>query len=148
MDWVTPELAVGSIDDALAPWRLHADGISAVLALNDFPTFLEGSGFHWRRVLLMDGEGNPPERVLEAVAALEELLADGHSVLVQCAEGVSRAPFVVACLLARRRGWELDEAIAFVVSRRPIANPHPALCRLWSRMQETSRIQEQPGARL
>jgi histidinol-phosphate aminotransferase len=137
MDWITEQIAIGNIDDALSAEGLRGAGISAVLGLNDFPTFLDGSGFEWRRVMLIDGRGNTSADVLSALQALEGFLADGHRVLVHCTEGVSRAPFVTACHLARRNAWQFEAALAYVRARRSIANPHPELRLLW---QELSAI--------
>ncbi len=135
MDWITDQIAVGNIDDALAPGRLREQGITAVLGLNDFPTFIAGSGFEWRRVTLIDGPGNQVDDVRKALATLDVFLDHGHRILVHCTEGVSRAPFVTSCHLANLNGWELEQAIEYVAARRRIANPHPALRLLWNELR-------------
>jgi len=131
MDWITGQIAIGDIDDALNHEALRTEGITAVLGLNHFPTFIEGSGFEWRRVELLDGGGNALSDLRRALDTLDAFLLGGHRVLVHCTEGVSRAPFVIACHLAATRRWELDEALTFVTARRTIANPHPQLRPLW-----------------
>jgi histidinol-phosphate aminotransferase len=131
MDWITEHLAIGNIDDALSLETLRAAGITAVLGLNDFPTFLAGSGFEWRRVRLIDGPGNSSSEIMDALEALDGFLTAGHRVLVHCTEGVSRAPFVTACYLARQNGWEIEAALEYISQHRTIANPHPELRLLW-----------------
>ncbi|MBI2871642.1 MAG: dual specificity protein phosphatase family protein [Chloroflexi bacterium] len=118
MDWITKDIAVGAIEDALDYRGLRARGITGVLCLNGFPTFLALEGFAWRLVEMVDGMGNPPQALAWALAELREL-ARSHRVLVHCSEGVSRSPFVVACHLAMSRGIPLEEGIEMVRQRRP-----------------------------
>ncbi|MBI2865352.1 MAG: dual specificity protein phosphatase family protein [Chloroflexi bacterium] len=76
------------------------------------------SGLAWQQVDLIDGEGNSPEDIRRAVDYLEAL-ARTHKVLVHCAEGVSRSPFIVACYLARAERKKISVAIAEVAEKRP-----------------------------
>ncbi len=131
MDWITESIAIGNIDDAMHRRALSGAGISAVLGLNEYPTFLDEWGFAWRRVQLVDGPGNSADVVRSALDVLDEFLLNGHRVLVHCTEGVSRAPFVIACHLAMNNDWDFDRALTFIAGKRTVANPHPALRSLW-----------------
>ena len=46
------------------------------------------------------------------------LLEGGGCVLVHCAAGVSRSPFVIALYLSWKRGMPFDDAIGLVAERR------------------------------
>ncbi|MDO8532872.1 MAG: dual specificity protein phosphatase [Dehalococcoidia bacterium] len=134
MNWINERLAVGEINDAMNHEELKRQGIAGVLGLNDFPTFIPGMGFDWHRVQLHDGPGNKPADLARALDVLDDLL-DRHRTLLHCASGVSRAPFVAAAYLATKEGLTLDEALAAVTRKRPIANPDPALFHLWREYQ-------------
>ncbi|KAF9524453.1 protein-tyrosine phosphatase-like protein [Crepidotus variabilis] len=45
-------------------------------------------------------------------------------VLVHCAEGISRSVSVVAAYLMAQYGWKPEEAVAFIKSKRRIADPN------------------------
>ena len=136
MDWITDQIAIGNIDDALSAERLRMEGVTAVLGLCDFPTFSPALGFAWQRVELFDGEGNSIAELRAALQALDAFVEAGHRVLVHCREGVSRAPFVTACYLAGVDG-DFDVALETVSRRRRIANPHPGLIALWNELNAT-----------
>jgi protein-tyrosine phosphatase len=117
VDWILPDIAVGSIEDAMAHEMLRSEGIQSVLTVNDFPT-LSGMGFNWRRVSLIDGPGNAPGEVTAAVEALEELHRTAPAVLVHCAEGKSRSVLIVSLYIARLRRVPLPEAFELVKRSR------------------------------
>jgi dual specificity phosphatase 12 len=133
MDWVIPGVAIGAIEDALAHQRLREAGIRSILSLSDFPT-LSGFGFAWRRVVLIDGHGNDPALILDAVAHLEELYEQEPAVLVHCAEGKSRSVLIVTLFLARSHGLEFEEAYDLVKVKRRQAAIDWALHELGSTM--------------
>jgi len=138
MNWINERLAVGDINDAMNHGELRRQGVSGVLSLNDFPTFIAGMGFEWYRVQLLDGPGNKPEDLAKAIEVLDDLLGR-HRTLLHCASGVSRAPFVAAAYIASKQGLPFDDALAEVSRHRRIANPDPAMFRLWQEYQEYSR---------
>lgn len=124
MDWILPDIAVGSIEDAMAHDMLRSEGVQSVLTVSDFPT-LHGSGFNWRKISLKDGPGNPPEHVVTAVEALDELRRDAPAVLVHCAEGKSRSVLIVSLYIARLNGIHLEAAFELVkLSRKQAAVDH------------------------
>jgi histidinol-phosphate aminotransferase len=130
MDWITAELAIGNIEDAMDVAGLRAAGIRSVLSLSDFPD-LAWTGLRWQRIVLRDGLGNPPERLGEARDRLGELVAGAPKVLVHCIEGKSRSAAVVALYLAAQEGLSLAEACRRVQARRPVAAIQPGLLDGW-----------------
>ena len=117
MDWITDDIAIGNIEDAMNVTMLRAADISAVLCLNGFPQEARRHGLAWVGITLIDGAGNSMDAFKAAVAALHELSRD-HKVLVHCMEGLSRSALVVACYLAAERSIPLDDAIVEVTRRR------------------------------
>ena len=120
MDWVTETIAIGNIEDAMDATRLREAGVTGVLCLNGFPQVLKFEDFAWIHAPLIDGRGNAPEDLATAIGHLRDLVLE-HRVMVHCAEGVSRSPFVVACYLAEHLEIGLDEAITLVKEKRTIA---------------------------
>ena len=117
MDWITDDIAIGNIEDAMNVASLRASGITAVLCLNGFPQEAKRHGLAWVGITLIDGPGNSMDDFKAAVAALHEL-SQTHKVMVHCMEGLSRSALVVSCFLAAERSIPLDEAIVEVTRRR------------------------------
>jgi len=117
VDWITDDIAIGNIEDAMNVAALREAEITAVLCLNGFPQEAKRHGFAWVGITLIDGPGNSMDDFKAAVAALHELTA-AHKVMVHCMEGLSRSALVVGCYLAAEQSIPLDEAIAEVTRRR------------------------------
>lgn len=132
MDWITPQLALGDIDDAIHIEDLRKAGVTAILCLNGFPTFLRFEGFVWRNVPLADGPGNHPSAIREALETLDMLVKKRHKVLVHCAEGTSRAPFIMTCYLNSYQNMNWRDALRLVTSQRPFTAINPALLSLYA----------------
>ncbi|MGA5541256.1 ADP-ribosylglycohydrolase family protein [Mycobacterium sp. NPDC051198] len=62
--------------------------------------------------------------LLDTVGAIEELRAQGHTVLVHCVESYSRTPTVAALYGAQRSGAGTEQALADVLEALPDANPN------------------------
>ena len=60
-----------------------------------------------------------------AVAAICACLDAGQPLLLHCLAGLNRAPTVAAAVLCRRRGMDVDSALAAVQRARPAAKPTP-----------------------
>ena len=127
MDWINQQIAIGDIDDAMRRTKLEIAGITAVLSLNWFPSFLPSDGFSWHHMPLIDGPGNQPSSLRAALETLHSLVSSGHKVLVHCAAGTSRSPFVVACYLAPYQGFQFNEALELVAEKRTFVAVNPAL---------------------
>ena len=132
MDWVTERIAIGNIEDVVDYVTLKEKGVDGILCLNGFPGFIAHLGlFDWRLVTMIDGPGNAPELLRDALAHLRELAETCEGVLVHCAEGVSRSPFVVACYLAEQNAHDLEETIQLVRQKRKDTIVSSQLLPLW-----------------
>lgn len=82
-------------------------------------------GIEERRLPFPDFAGLPPDQIDRAVAIIGDWLAEGHRAYVHCRAGWQRSPAIAAALLAVRDGSDIDEALAAVRSRKPLADPLP-----------------------
>ena len=131
MDWITPRVAIGDLDDAVNLPNLRKAGVTAILCLNGFPTFPRFEGFTWCQVPLRDGEGNQPSQVRAAVESIDRLVKADHRILVHCDAGASRAPFVGAVYLATYCGLGFRQALSLVAERRSATDINPPLLALY-----------------
>ena len=72
----------------------------------------------------------------EQVEWIAEQRRAGRRVYVHCQNGVSRSGLVVIAYLMSEHGWTVDEALAFVRSKRSGVRPNPAFMTLladWER---------------
>ena len=129
MDWMTEQIAVGNVDDALKMQQLEEEEVTAILSLYWFPAPISDQAVVQRQVVMEDGPGTSVELLHEALSALDDLLPD-HKVLVHCMEGLSRSPFIVACHLALRMKIGLLDAIDLIRNKRRISI-HPYFYTLW-----------------
>lgn len=121
-----PKVLLGSVS---ALRRLPAE-VSAVVSLCRIPESDVPDGMPHVEVRLIDKVDvaeNPHLDfvLLEAVSVVEELRAQGHTVLLHCVESYSRTPTVAALYGARLRGIGIDQALADVLVTLPDANPNP-----------------------
>ena len=135
MDWITTHVALGDIDDAVHIEILRKVGVTAILCLNGFPSFPRYEGFVWHSVELIDGPGNEPSALVRAIDTIAALVSQGHKVLVHCAYGTSRSPFVVTCYLETFERLEMTQAMDLVMAKRPFTLIHEALLDLRRSMQ-------------
>lgn len=130
LDWITSDIAIGNIDDAIRLDGLRSAGIEGILSLNGWPNSAANRhGLTWRCVELIDGHGNDIARLKEAVCHLHELVGKGK-VLVHCMEGVSRSALVVASYLADRDRRGFEECLEVVSSLRKRVCLQPGLLEL------------------
>jgi Dual specificity phosphatase, catalytic domain len=127
VDWITRDIAIGNVDDAIRLTGLRSAGIESILSLNGWPNSAANShGLTWRCVELIDGHGNDVSRLQEAVWQLHALLARG-SVLVHCMEGVSRSPLVVASYLADKAARPFEDCLQEIALLRKRVFLQPGL---------------------
>jgi atypical dual specificity phosphatase len=109
-------------------------GVTAVLNLQS-DADLKARAIHWpgmwaemlraglaiERVPIADMDKHDLlHRLDAAVAALDALLSDGHSVYLHCNVGINRSPTVGIAYYVRHRGMSLDAAATLFASRREI----------------------------
>jgi atypical dual specificity phosphatase len=135
LDQVLPTIYVGAHPEGAGDIeRLKRDfGITAVLSLqsdedldywnldwHELETCYRASGIQIVRVPVTDFDHNDLCRSLpDCVSALENLLAEGHTVFVHCNVGAGRSPSVVIAYLHWVQQWDLDGAASHVRARRP-----------------------------
>lgn len=144
---VLPRLIVGEYpnpDDVA--WLRDVHGVTAVLSLQDeadlaskrlrVPALVRAcvaSGLTLHREPIPDGEAEVLARRLPAVVAtLRGLLDGGACVYLHCNAGYNRAPTVAIAYVHRRHGLALDDAIAFVKTRRSCVPYQSALKRCYT----------------
>ena len=130
MDRVSRNIYVGNSSDSrylLDGTGINPNGITAVLNVAQDLDLVNKSDLKYLHVKLIDGPGNSEETFSQAVAALHQLLADGHTVLVHCHEGISRSPTVVATVLAQIHAYTIEQAFIIIARFRPQIFPKEAL---------------------
>lgn len=74
-----------------------------------------------------------PVTVIEALKKIEKELKK-KDVLVHCAAGRNRSPFLVACYIAKKRRMPFKEAVKIVKQRYPKAKIEPELMQAGRRL--------------
>jgi predicted protein tyrosine phosphatase len=86
---------------------------------------LERSNIPESRICLADLGELPADAFEEAVQQVLESLDQGRRTYVHCRAGWQRSAAVAAGVIALRYEFEIDEAVDFVRSRKPNADPLP-----------------------
>lgn len=137
MDWITPQLIIGSRDDAAHPQLLAQYGIEAVLSLEPVrivrPVVCQMTLQVKDRIALLDTV------IHQAVDFIHQQTQLGRRVMAHCQMGISRSPALVMAYLHQHQGMTLEQALERVQRARPQAEPHPVL--IDSLEQYYSRIQ-------
>jgi atypical dual specificity phosphatase len=92
---------------------------------DDVALALERSGIRESRVNLTDFGDLPAERFDRAVNQVLDSLDRGRRTYVHCRAGRQRSAAVAAAVVAVRSGMDIDNAVEFVRTRRPKADPLP-----------------------
>lgn len=124
MDWITDTIAIGNYLDAEDGELRRASGIRSMICLNGqqrgvLPATLDLDALE--NYDLKDGPGNDPAIFQRALLSVGCFAARHPKLLVQCHAGRSRSVIVVAAHLMLTRGWEAEQALAFVTARREAA---------------------------
>jgi protein-tyrosine phosphatase len=116
MDWITEQIAVGNFLDAA---DLPAE-IDAVLCLKANCCDEGRLDVAVLSVPLVDGPGNDPRQVAEAVRFIADVVDEGERILVYCHAGRFRSVAVVARYLVEYRGMTSHAALALIKDKREI----------------------------
>jgi len=116
MDWITDQIAIGNYLDAAAP----PAGVDALLCLKADCCDEGREDVEVLCIPLVDGPGNDPRDVREAVRVIADVVAAGERILVHCHAGRSRSVAVVARYLVEFRGMSRQAALALIGEKRAI----------------------------
>jgi hypothetical protein len=85
----------------------------------------------WPKSKIPDSGPAPSKKWLrEQVEFVDTQRRAGVPVYIHCMAGVSRAAMVTTAYLMFKYGWDRDEAIEFLKTKRPQVNPNPAFMEL------------------
>ncbi len=120
------QLWIGSVADGRNAEALHNAGILAVidLAASESPATLPRD-LVYCRMPLVDGAGNPPWLLQEAVRLLTNLLTADVPTLVHCGAGLSRSPTIAAMAVSNLTGVTPEAAMQLVADSHRV-DPSPA----------------------
>ncbi len=117
MDWITDRIAIGNVADAGA---VGPDDVDAILCLKPNCTCEDHDELDTLAVPLVDGAGNPADKILRALDYLASIVDDDDRILVHCHAGRSRSVAIVAAFLMRRSGLSRAAALSYISERRAI----------------------------
>lgn len=101
------------------------------------PNFFEkDKTFTYRRCPIFDNKAEDISGVLEGCIAFMDQAKYYGRILVHCNKGVSRSSSMVVAYLMKQRSMTFEQALDFVVERRPVANPNESFRR---QLQEYER---------
>ena len=98
MDWVTEQIALSEYPSS----KTDLSRFDGILNLDRYTPYK--TDVRLAHMPLIDGPGNLPDSIADVLECMDSLLQDGGRVLVHCAAGVSRSPFVIALYLSWKRG--------------------------------------------
>jgi len=115
---------------------LERVGVQRVLNLCDDSEYKRGehavvhdalsrAGIGEHRLALVDFGGLRDDELEDAVQEVNHWLDEGERTYVHCRAGWQRSAAVAAGVVALRRGVDIDEAVEYVQSRKPSADPLP-----------------------
>jgi atypical dual specificity phosphatase len=84
---------------------------------------LAGAGIGERRIELVDYGAVPEPALAYAVSEVMRLLDEGRRVYLHCRAGWQRSAAVAAAVIALREDLEIEDALAVLRQRRPMAAP-------------------------
>eukprot|EP00644_Phytophthora_capsici_P015562 jgi/Phyca11/536984/estExt2_fgenesh1_pg.C_PHYCAscaffold_700028 len=94
------------------------------------PNFFEkDKTFTYRRCPIFDNKAEDISGVLEGCIAFMDQAKYYGRILVHCNKGVSRSSSMVVAYLMKQRSMTFEQALDFVVERRPVANPNESFRR-------------------
>jgi len=112
IDWVTDTIAVSEYPSS----KTDLNQFDAILNLDRFTPYHHQEVEHVH-IPIIDGPGNEPQEIVAVLERMDGLLRKGR-VLVHCAAGVSRSPFIIALYLAWKQPLTFDEAMEIVARQR------------------------------
>ncbi len=134
---VHPKLWIGNALEARDLRRVLERGIEALVDLAiEEPSATLVRELTYCRIPLLDGAGNPPEKLRLAVETVVSLIRAQTPTLVACGAGMSRSPAIVAAAIAVVERANPDE----VLQRITAGFPHDVSPALWKDIVQTAKF--------
>ena len=111
MDWITRNIALSDYPSS----KTDLGQVDAIVNLDQFTPYL--TDVHHKHMPLIDGRGNSPEEIVVVLHELDKLVQRGR-VLVHCAAGASRSPYILVLYFTWKYGLFFDDAMELVARRR------------------------------
>jgi protein tyrosine phosphatase (PTP) superfamily phosphohydrolase (DUF442 family) len=126
LDWITPDLAIGSDIRDLA--FLKAQGIGAMIGLqaerSDDESKLRSAGFEYLYLPIKDGRAPELPQIQTMVNWINRQGQTNRKVYMHCAAGVGRAPTMAMAYLVST-GLTSDQALAEIKEKHKDTDPGP-----------------------
>lgn len=122
-NWVTPDLAIGSLPSATDLRNLAAQGVTAVVNMceeyaGDDKT-LTSLGMRQLRLPTLDYHCPEESHLLEGIRFIDARIADGGKVLVHCKAGRGRSAIMILCYLIAARKIPAADSLLILKKARP-----------------------------
>ena len=101
--------------------------ITAVLTVDHHPANPQNPDIIYMHVPFEDGYAIPREAFTKCLGWLKAMYEEGHTILINCAAGISRSVTITSSFMHFMAMADFDEALHRIKQRRPIANPAPAV---------------------
>jgi len=128
MSEILPRLFLGGINHTYDREFLHAENITHILSIVELTHTTDAmseKGVIHMSICMYDSDAEPIYDVLErAVAFIHDAVNSNGAIYVHCVMGMSRSPTLVAAYLMAHHAMNAEEAIKFLVERRPIVCPN------------------------
>ncbi|VDO58741.1 unnamed protein product [Onchocerca flexuosa] len=127
MTQILPYLYLGGLRDANDVEQLEEKQISHIVSIHELSGRLDGisKDLNILRIHMADlPEANISEHFAETATFIHRARLAKKSVLVHCVAGVSRSVCIVAAYLIVACDMSYAGALAYIVSKRPCANPN------------------------
>jgi predicted protein tyrosine phosphatase len=128
MTEILPRLFLGGINNTYDREFLHAENITHVLTIfegNHSTDAMATKGVLHMSIRMYDSDAEPIYDVFErAVAFIHDAMNSNGAVYVHCLMGISRSPTLVAAYLMSHRAMNAEQALAFLIEKRPIVCPN------------------------
>ncbi|KAL3995191.1 Dual specificity phosphatase catalytic domain family protein [Acanthocheilonema viteae] len=127
MSQILPYLYVGGLRDANDVEQLREKKIDYMISIHELSGHIGGTlkDLNILRIHMADvPEANISEHFAETTAFIHHARLSKKSVLVHCIAGVSRSVCIVAAYLIAACDMSYAAALAYIVSKRPCANPN------------------------
>lgn len=124
---VLPYLYIGSRRDACDKNVLASCGVTCIVnATDDCPCqFQEDDSFSYLRIPVKDTwNQNLPSHFNKAFEFINQAKVRGEKVMIHCTAGISRSATITIAYIMNEQRKNLNDAISFVRSKRPIIAPN------------------------